>query len=55
MHKGIEKVVTLTNAEPVFIAYFTGWVDREGRLKFRKDAYGRDNPLAAMILNKLAL
>lgn len=54
MHTGKEQTVTLTKSEPVFIAYFTSWVDRQGRLNFRKDTYGRDKALAAMLLNKKA-
>ena len=54
MHSGAEKYVTLKNPEPVFIAYFTSWVDRQGRLNFRKDTYGRDNPLAKLLLTTKA-
>lgn len=51
MKSGKEKWVTLKNPVPVFIAYFTAWVDREGKLNWRKDIYKRDDRLAAMLWN----
>ncbi len=54
MHAGKEKYVTLKETMPVFIAYFTAWVDRKGKLNFRKDVYGRDSRLAEMIMEKTA-
>jgi len=41
-----EKWVTLTPTVPVYITYFTAWVDREGKLNFRKDIYGHDQKMA---------
>ena len=55
MKAGKEKYVTLKNPVPVFIAYFTAWVDRQGKLNFRKDVYGRDGRLAEMIMEKPVL
>lgn len=52
MNSGKEQYVTLKQTVPVFIAYFTAWVDREGRLNFRDDVYGRDKRLADMMLTK---
>ncbi|HRH60705.1 MAG TPA: L,D-transpeptidase family protein, partial [Chitinophagaceae bacterium] len=52
MKSGKEQYVTLKNPVPVFIAYFTAFVDRKGRLNFRSDVYGRDSRLAKMILEK---
>lgn len=52
MTKGVEKYVTLKNPVPVFIAYFTTWVDKEGKLNFRNDIYNRNTRLAKMILEK---
>jgi murein L,D-transpeptidase YcbB/YkuD len=51
MQAGKEKSVTLVKPVPVFIAYFTAFVDRENRLNFRKDIYNLDNKLAGMILS----
>jgi len=39
--------VTLTNKVPVLIAYWTAWVDPQGRVNFRRDVYGQDAQWAA--------
>ncbi|SHF86687.1 Putative peptidoglycan binding domain-containing protein [Microbulbifer donghaiensis] len=39
--------IELENPIPVYIAYWTAWVDDEGLLQFRPDIYGRDDPEAA--------
>ena len=46
MSASIEKWVILKDPIPVFIAYFTAWVDSEGLLNFRDDIYGHDKILA---------
>lgn len=46
MSKNKETTVKLATPVPVFIAYFTSWVDRQGRLNFRNDVYGHDKRLA---------
>jgi murein L,D-transpeptidase YcbB/YkuD len=46
MHAKTEKWVTLKEPVPVFISYFTAWVDREGLLHFREDIYGHDQKMA---------
>lgn len=50
MHAGKEKYVTLNPTVPVFIAYFTAFTDKDGRINFRKDIYNRDERLANMLL-----
>lgn len=50
MHAGKEQYVTIKNKVPVFIAYFTAFVDRSGALNYRKDIYHRDNQLADMLI-----
>jgi murein L,D-transpeptidase YcbB/YkuD len=35
-----EKQVKLKRTVPVYIGYFTAWVDRDGKLNFRDDIYG---------------
>jgi murein L,D-transpeptidase YcbB/YkuD len=50
MNNGVEKFVPLKNTVPVFIAYFTAWVDKQGKLNLRNDVYKRDSRLAKMIL-----
>jgi L,D-transpeptidase YcbB len=52
MNAAKEQTVTLKQSVPVFIAYFTAWVGRDGTLNFRKDIYGRDTTLLAMIMAK---
>jgi murein L,D-transpeptidase YcbB/YkuD len=50
MRAGKEQYFTLKESVPVFIAYFTSWVDREGKINFREDIYKRDSRLAKMII-----
>ncbi|MBN8676479.1 MAG: L,D-transpeptidase family protein [Chitinophagales bacterium] len=50
MSAGKEQYFALKETVPVFIAYFTAWVDREGKLNFREDIYKRDSRLARMII-----
>lgn len=45
-----EQYVKLKNNIPVFIAYFTAWVDREGQINFRDDVYGYDEKLKELLL-----
>lgn len=42
-----EKWVTLQQSVPVYIVYFTAWVDENGRLNFRNDIYKHDEKMAA--------
>ena len=51
MNSRKEQYVTLKKPMPVFIAYFTSWVDRQGNLNFRNDVYKRDGRLVDMILD----
>ena len=46
MYGGRTITVRLKRGLPVRIAYFTAWVDDEGRLNFRDDVYGHDAQLA---------
>jgi len=39
--------VTLKNKVPVLLAYWTAWVDPQGRVNFRRDIYGQDAKWAA--------
>lgn len=45
MHSGKEKKVSLKKPLPVFIAYFTAWVDDSGAINFRNDVYNHDKKL----------
>jgi murein L,D-transpeptidase YcbB/YkuD len=49
MHAGKEKYITLKQTMPVYIGYFTAYVDNNGRLNFRDDVYNRDKALEKMI------
>jgi L,D-transpeptidase YcbB len=53
MNTGKEKYVTLTSTIPVFLGYFTAWVDEEGNLNFRDDIYGHDKKLADHLFNQV--
>jgi murein L,D-transpeptidase YcbB/YkuD len=55
MNSGKEQYVTLNKPIPVFIAYITAWVDRQGRLNLRNDIYKRDERLATMISGESTL
>lgn len=47
-----ERYVELDNWVPIYIVYFTAFVDFQGNLNFRNDIYGRDQPLLKMLLKK---
>lgn len=55
MNSGKEQYVTLKKTVPVYIVYFTAFVDGRGKLNFREDIYHRDNVLRDMILAKNSL
>lgn len=46
MNSRKEKFVTLEKTIPVFIVYFTAWVNSKGELNFRDDVYGHDKKMA---------
>jgi murein L,D-transpeptidase YcbB/YkuD len=52
MNSGKEQYVTLRKTVPVYIVYFTAFVDDKGKLNFREDIYHRDNQLRDMIFTK---
>lgn len=52
MHLTKEKWVTIKKAIPVFIVYFTAWVDKDGLLNFRKDIYGHDEKMGEKLFVK---
>lgn len=55
MNSGKEKYVRLrgSNEIPVFIGYFTAWVDHNGKVNFRKDIYGHDQKMAERLFDSL--
>lgn len=46
MNSGEEQFVAVKNPIPVFITYYTAWVDDTGLLNFRTDIYGHDKEIA---------
>jgi len=46
-----EKYITLPEKLPVYLVYFTAWVDNDGNLNFRDDIYGHDKNLAKEYFN----
>lgn len=52
MNSGTEKWHTLNREVPVYIGYFTAWVDRSGHLNFYSDVYKRDGQLASLLIEK---
>ena len=52
MNNGKEQYVTLRKTVPVYIVYFTAFVDDKGKLNFREDIYHRDKQLKDMIFAK---
>ena len=51
MDSGEEQVVKLKDPIPVFINYYTAWVDENGELQFRKDIYGHDKKTARKLFD----
>lgn len=45
IYGGEERFVKLKKKIPVYILYFTTWVDKDGNLNFRHDIYGHDKKL----------
>ncbi len=53
MNAGKEQYYTIKDPIPVFIGYFTAWVDREGKLNFRNDIYGHDKKMKERLFAKV--
>lgn len=51
MNKKVEMWVTIAEPIPVYIVYFTSWVDDQGNVHFREDIYGHDRKLASRLFN----
>lgn len=50
INRGKESWYTLSHKIPVYIGYFTAWVDESGTVNFYKDIYDRDHRLADMLV-----
>ncbi|HRD66818.1 MAG TPA: L,D-transpeptidase family protein [Candidatus Competibacter sp.] len=46
---GKQRVVNLPQQVPVFLLYWTAWVDEEGLAHFRSDIYSRDKSMARVL------
>ena len=52
MNGSKEQFVTVKQQVPVFIGYFTAWVDDKGLVNFREDVYGHDKNLSSHLFTK---
>jgi murein L,D-transpeptidase YcbB/YkuD len=52
---GEQKTIKLPRPLPVHIVYFTAWVERDGRVQFRKDIYGHDTRLENALAQQTAV
>jgi len=53
MNSGDQKFVKLKDPIPVFITYYTAWVDEGGALNFREDIYNHDQHLAGKMFGNV--
>jgi len=53
MNSGDQKFVKLKDPIPVFITYYTAWVDEAGALNFREDIYSHDQHLAGKMFGNV--
>ena len=51
MDSGVEKYVKLKDPVPVFVTYYTAWVDDAGQLNFREDIYDHDKTLISRMFS----
>jgi len=45
LNSGKTQILRLPESVPIYVLYWTAWVDDADMLNFRKDIYGRDEPL----------
>ncbi|MCX6303766.1 MAG: L,D-transpeptidase family protein [Bacteroidetes bacterium] len=50
MHAGIERSYPLKAKIPVYIGYFTAWVNQQGEINFYEDIYERDGSLTELLM-----
>ena len=50
MNAGKESAYALKEKIPVYIGYFTAWVDGEGVINFYKDIYDKDERLSELLI-----
>ena len=54
MHAEEERTVKLKKAIPVYLGYWTARVSSDGGMQFRKDVYGIDSRLTALLADRLS-
>jgi len=45
IYRGEHRGMSLVRAVPIYLLYWTAWTDRDGKLNFRDDIYGRDEKM----------
>jgi murein L,D-transpeptidase YcbB/YkuD len=55
IEQGELRNITLKRNVPVLLAYWTAWVDPEGRMNFRRDLYGQDAQWAQALEARFAV
>jgi murein L,D-transpeptidase YcbB/YkuD len=50
MNRTTELIIPITEKVPVYVVYFTAFVDAEHRLNYREDIYKRDKQIINMLL-----
>ena len=50
MNRTTELIIPITEKVPVYVVYFTAFVDAEQRLNYREDIYKRDKQIINMLL-----
>ena len=55
IEQGELRNVTLKRRVPVLLAYWTAWVDPQGRMNFRRDLYGQDAKWAQALQARFAV
>jgi murein L,D-transpeptidase YcbB/YkuD len=52
MNEKVERFVEIMKPLPIYITYFTSWVDEKGKIQFRNDIYNWDNRIFDFISNE---
>jgi murein L,D-transpeptidase YcbB/YkuD len=52
---GKQRIVNLPQQVPVFLLYWTAWIDENGWLNFRDDIYNRDKPMVRALYQEIGI
>ncbi len=52
IQNGVTQTVQLTKPVPIYLFYFTAWVDADGKLELRDDIYGYDRGISSQLAKK---